>query len=300
MTSIEVPFMKYAMKIIILGLLFFGTSNSYGQDSATYRVLFLGNSVFYSRGGLCPSFEGFCKEAGLDYQAVSQRNAPTNPLGVEFLNYGRIPLNLPEVAAETKIHDLIRSGNFDFVILEGRRAGYLLPGQVELPESHGEHIAYERNLEALSSIHRTIVQSGAQTVLYVHPGLHNVADIKHPLAQIYRRFHSDLEKMEIDDKKHEVILIPAMFLWLDALKHYGVDGWYADVSHGNALARYSSACLIYTYLTGKDPRENDFKRLTELTPNWEIIPEKTDMFAGDDDAKWIKDQSWLYYSTRSQ
>jgi hypothetical protein len=290
--------MKYSVKIIILGLLFIGTLISYGQDSNTYRVLFLGNSVFYSRGGLCPSFNGFCKEAGLDYQAISQWNTPPNPLGVEFLNYGRIPLNLPEIAADSKIHDLIRSGNFDFVILEGRRAGFLLPDHVKLPDNRGEPIPYERNIEALSSLHRSIVQSGGQTVLYMHPGLHTTADIKHPLAQIYERLHSDLEKMEIDGKKHEVILVPALLLWLDALKHYGVEGWYADEGHGNALARYSSACILYTYITGKDPRENNFKKLTELTHTWEIIPEKTDMFASDDDAKWIKDQVWLYYTTR--
>ncbi len=290
--------MKYLVKIIVLALLLVGTSISYGQDTNTYRVLFLGNSVFYHRGGLCPSFEGFCNEAGLDYQAISQMNTPANPLGVEFLDYGRIPLNLPEIAADNKIHDLIRSGNFDFVILEGRRSGYLLPNQVELPDNRGEHIPYERNLEALSSLHRTIVQSGAQTVLYMHPGLHSTVDIKHPLAQIYQTLHSDLEKMEINGKQHEVILVPALFLWLDALKHYGVEGWYADESHGNALARYSSACMLYTYLTGKDPRMNAFNRLTELTGAWGIIPDKTDLIAAEEDTKWIKEQVWLYYTTR--
>lgn len=290
--------MKYLVKIMILGLLCSGSSISFGQDTKSYRVLFLGNSVFYSRGGLCPSFEGFCKKAGLDYQAFSQRNTPANSLGVEFLNYGRIPLNLPEIAADYKIHALIHSGNFDFVILEGRRSGYLLPDQVELPENRGEHIPYEQNLGALSSLHRTIVHSGAQTVLYMHPGLHTLVDIKHPIAQVYQRLHSDLEKMEIDGKQNEVILVPAMLLWLDALKRYGVEGWYADVAHGNALARYSSACMLYTYLTGKDPRKNEFKRLTKLTSTWDIIPEKTDIFASDEDAKWIKDQVWLYYSTR--
>lgn len=151
---------------------------------------------------------------------------------MEFLDYGRIPLNLPEIAADSKIHDLIRSGNFDFVILEARRSGFLLPDFAELPENSGEHIPYELNLGALSSLHRTIVQAGGQTVLYMHPKSHTTTDLKHPLAQIYQRLHSDLEKIAIDGKKHEVILVPAMFLWLDALKHYGVDGWYADVAHG--------------------------------------------------------------------
>jgi hypothetical protein len=292
--------MKYSVKILFLVLLLVGTSISYGQDSNTYRVLFLGNSVFYSRGGLCPSFEGFCKEVGLDYQAISQWNTPPNPLGVEFLDYGRIPLNLPEIAADNKIHALIRSGNYDYVILEGRRSGYLLPDWVKLAVNRGEQIPYEQNLEALSSLHRTIVESGAQTVLYMHPGLHSNADIKHPIAQIYQRLHSDLEKMEINGRQHEVILVPALLLWIDAASKYGVEGWYADVAHGNALARYSSACMLYTYLTGRDPRKNEFNRLTELTGGWEIIPEKTDMYAEPEDEKWIKDQVWLYYSTRAQ
>lgn len=292
--------MNYIINMMILVLLLAGSCSGFGQDANSYRVLFLGNSVFYSRGGLCPSFEGFCNEAGLDYQAISQWNTPPNPQGVEFLNYGRIPLTLPEVAADNKIHALIRSGNFDFVILEGRRSGYLLPDWVVLTEDRGTHIPYRQNLEALSSLHSTIVQSGAQTVLYMHPGLHSNGDIKHPIAQIYQKLHADLEKMEINGRQHEVILVPALFLWIDAANRYGIDGWYTDVAHGNALARFSSACMLYTYLTGNDPRDNKFKKLTELTPSWEIIPEKTDIFVGDKDAKWIKDQVWLYYSTRPQ
>ena len=56
--------------------------------------------------------------------------------------------------------------------------------------------------------------------------------------------------------------------------------------------------MIYTYLTGKDPRKNAFSRLTELTPAWEVIPGKTDLMAAEEDAKWIKEQVWLYYMTR--
>ena len=290
---------KCAQLLVVFTVLFsVGSVELLAQESSTKRVLFLGNSVFYSRGGLYPAFEGFCKEAGLDYQAVSQWNTPANDLGVEFLNYGRIPLNLPAMASDAKIHALIRSGNFDFVILEGRRSGFLLPDTAGLPENRGEPIPYQTNIAALGSLHRTIAESGAQTVLYMHPGQRKTAHIKHPLAQIYRRFHSDLEEMEINGKRHDVILVPAMLLWLDTLNRYGVEAWYADSGHGNALARYSSACMLYTYLTGNDPRKNRYKALTELTRTWELIPGKADMSASEEDAKWIKDQVWLYYSTR--
>ncbi len=281
----------------ILGLLLI-TQSSLGQATETKRVLFLGNSVFYHRGGLAPSFEGFCRQAGLDYQAVSQRNTPANTLGIEFLDYGRIPVNLPEMAADDKIHELIRAGNFDFVILEARREGFLIPDDAVFPNRRSQAISYEQNLEALKSLHETIVRSGAQTVLYMHPGRHTSPDIKHAIAQIYGRFHADLEHTEISGKKHDVILVPALLLWLDALTHYGVDGWYIDESHGNALARYASACMLYTYLTGNDPRENAYNLLTEVTGGWEIIPEKAQVFAEQEDESWIKNQVWLYYSTR--
>lgn len=279
-------------------LLFSITSGLSGQETEPKRVFFLGNSVFHSKGGLCPSFLGFCREAGLDFQVFTQYETPPSRLDVKFLGFGRIPLNLPAVAAEERIHELIRSGNFDYVILEGRRNGFLLPESAELPEERGQSIPYNENLKALAALHRTIVESGAQTVLYMHPGLHTLPDIKHPVAQIYRRFRDDLSMMEINGTKHEVVLVPAMLLWLDAIRHYGVDGWYADPGHGNALARYASACMLYTYITGRDPRENGYRKLTELTRDWRIIPEKSDVDADEKDANWIKNQVWLYYSTK--
>lgn len=287
--------MKFSITTFTLWLLLAGIPTSCGRDAKSHRVLFLGNSVFYSRGGLYQSFEGFCKATGLDYQAVSQLNTPANPHGVEFLDFGRIPLNLPEVAAKDDIHSLIRSGRFDYVILEARRPGYLLPDWVELPDDYGRHIPYKQNMAASGKLHRTIVESGAQTVLYMHPQMYMFDDIKHPLAQIYLRLHSDLERMEIKGERHKVILVPASFLWLDALKRYGIEGWYADPVHGNTLARYASGCMLYTYLTGKDPRENTFR---ELPRSWETPPEEPSVYVSEEDANWIKDQVWLYYSTR--
>jgi hypothetical protein len=291
----ETLLMKFSITMFTLGLLLAGTSISFGQDAKSHRVLFLGNSVFDNRGGLCQSFEGFCKATDLDYQAVSQLNTHANTHGIDFLGFGRIPLNLPEVAAKDEIHSLIRSGRFDYVILEARRPGHLLPAWVELPDNFGQHIPYEQNVAALGEIHRTIVESGAQTVLYMHPQIHMFADIKHPLAQINLRLHSDLEKMEIKGERHKVVLVPASFLWLDALKRYGIEGWYADPAHGNPLARYASGCMLYTYLTGKDPRENKFRELSRL---WITPPEEPSVYVSEEDAKWIKDQVWLYYSTR--
>ena len=293
--------MNHSIKVTLLGLLLAGVSIGYGQDTNSYRVLFLGNSEYYSRGGVYSPFEGFCHAAGLDYQAVSQWNRPPNPLDIEFLDFGRIPTNLPDIAADSEIHALIRNGDFDFVILAAKRPGHLLPESVELPERLGRYISYSRNIAALGAIHKTIVESEAQTVLYIQPEWHMFLDTRFPIVQVYQRLHTDLEAMEIEGKLHSVILVPGLYLWEDAAKKYGVDDWYAeDGLHGSALARYASACMFYTYLTGNDPRENDFKKLTVLTREWEIIPEKIDVYATDEQAEWIKDQVWLYYSTRAK
>ena len=51
------------------------------QSSESYRVLFLGNSIFHARGGIYRPFEGFCSAAGLEGEAVSQ---------FDFAGLGRI------------------------------------------------------------------------------------------------------------------------------------------------------------------------------------------------------------------
>lgn len=275
----------------------FAVSGTFGErPKANARVLFLGNSVFNYRGGVCQSFEGFCREAGLEWEAVSQWTKPENAHGIEFLGYGRIPLNLPEVAADERIHRLIREGEFDYVVLEARRPGYLVPEWVDRPKDLklGEAIPYERNLESLGSLHRSIVRSGARTVMYQHPGHHVLPDWKRPVGRIYERLRDDLEAIEIDGKRHEVTLVSASFLWLDALRHFELTEWYSDSNHGTNLARYASACMLFAYLTGEDPRENPFRTLPK---EWTEGEDSASRIAAPGADAWIKRQVWFYYSS---
>ena len=202
--------MRFPIKLGLLATIA-SSMLSFGENTLATRALFLGNSVFNYRGGIAQSFEGFCQAAALDFDAFSQMKSPENPRGIEFLDYGRIPLNLPEVAASRELLELIRKGDFDYVILEARRSGFLLPGVADLPKDRGDPIGYNENLAALKRLHETIVLSGAQTVLYMHPGIHLYPDVKHPTAQIYHRLRTDLESMEIQGAIHEVILVPALY-----------------------------------------------------------------------------------------
>ncbi len=278
--------------LIVWTALFITSTLCYGQN--VKRVLFLGNSVWDFKGGVHQPFLGFCKTAGLDFQAVSQMQNHENKHGVKFLDFGRIPLNLPEVAGDERILSLIQSGGYDYVIVEARRSGYLLPDWVDIPENRGSGIPFEENLEAMGRIHRTIVESGAQTVLYMHPGLHTLEEYRLPVVQVYDRLHSGLEEIMIGGKRHRVILVPARFLWGDAVKKYGVEGWYENQGHGNALARFASGCMLYTYITGMDPREN---RFAGLPLDWDQSENSPVVQVPQEDADWIKNQVWLYYST---
>ena len=285
--------MRFPNKICLLAAIAFSLQ-SYGENTPSIRVLFLGNSVFNYQGGIAQSFEGFCQTASLDFEAFSQLSHPENPHGIEFLDYGRIPLNLPEVAASIDLREHIQNGEFNYVILEARRSGFLLPEVANLPEDRGDPISYSENLAALIQLHETIILSGAQTVLYMHPGIHLYPDVKHATAQIYHRLKTDLENREIQGAKHQVILVPALFLWLDATRRYGIENWFADPGHGNAVARYASGCLVYTFLTGKDPRNNPF---LDLPKPWDSAADSPKRFATLEQAAWIKKQSWLYYTT---
>ena len=294
-----VSIMRRTSLISVFGLLLVLGPLCLGQSSDPIRVLFLGNSVFNHQGGLYRSFMKFCDAGGLTCQVASQHRAPKYAQSVEFLGFGRIPVNLPEVAADEKIHELIISGGFDYVVLDGRRPGYLLPAFVTLPTDrpYGESIPYQKNLEALGNLHRTIAESGAQTVIYMHPGPHQLVDVKHAMAQIYMKLRSDLEKREVGRKGQRVILVPASLLWLDAIKRFGMERWYSDATHGTPLARYASACMLHTYLTGSDSRNNNS---LVLPRDWNKSPEEPDDFAEPREAEWIKNQVWLYYSTRPE
>lgn len=289
--------MKRWIRYFVVGIFFSGFGLARAEDVSSKRVFFLGNSVFYYDGGVFQTFEGFGEADGLDFQAFSQWKEPENTHGIEFFDLGRIPLNLPEVAAKDAIHSLIRSGDFDYVILEARRPGYLIPEWIERDAEleRGESLPYDENLAALGKLHRTIVESGAKTVLYMHPGFHELLEWKLPLAQVYGRFQRDLEGMDIDGKRHDVMLVPASFLWLDALNRFDLETWYANPGHGTALARYASGCMLYVYLTGKDPRGNDFR---ELPRAWDVSVDAAPGYVKDQDAEWIKNQIWFYYSTR--
>ena len=265
------------------------------QVPETYRVLFLGNSVFYANGGIPQPFESFCAAAGLDCEAVRQDGqSPRVVQGIEYLGFGRTPIRLLDMARTEWIHSVIEGGGFDYVIFDQRRPGWLLPDWVEGPTERPQD-PYEETFAALTEIHRTIVASGAQTVLLAKHPPSSYLNWTQPMTEIVSRLGADLERVQINGERHSVIVVPAGSLWLDAVTQFGVEGWFADVRHGNRLAQYASACMIFTYLTGLDPRQNSFQDLVRPRRWSDDVPTEQ---VSDEAAAWIKNQVWLYYTTK--
>jgi len=156
--------MRSQIKICLLAAIAL-SQQSCSENTPEIRALFLGNSVFNYQGGIIQSFEGFCQTASLDFDTVSQMSHPENSHGIEFLDYGRMPLNLPEVAASKALREHIQNGDFEYVILEARRSGFLLPEVANLPKDRGDPISYRENLAALTRLQETIALSRALTVL---------------------------------------------------------------------------------------------------------------------------------------
>jgi hypothetical protein len=311
--------MKMAFLLLALGL---QSNGPVAQKPDSLRVLFLGASYFLSGGSALQSFEGFCEAANLQCEAVSQRPAPPYTHGVTFMGL-RTPIRGPNEAAESpEVQELIRDGDFDFVVVWAFMAG--LPHECaacasDVPAGYEEFFgfrsrSYEENLADLTSLHRTIVSSGAETVLYMfHPWL-PFMHLMHPVAQLYGRLQIDLSSVEIDGRQHQVHLVPAGLLWLDAVAlpgEYKLENafdhqsprfdradWYRDGGHPAALGQYANGALFFAYLTGRDPRDIPYTQLPRDFFN--DPPEQPARVIPGEDAEWIKRRVWYYYSTSRQ
>ena len=83
-----------------------------GQKPENQKVLFLTNSTFHAHGGCMIPFNGYCSEAGVHYEASgSYRHLEATREGKRISPY------LAGQIEDQRILDLIKKGNFDYVVL---------------------------------------------------------------------------------------------------------------------------------------------------------------------------------------
>ncbi len=243
------------------------------------KVLFLTNSTFHAHGGCMIPFNGYCSEAGVHYEASgSYRHLEATREGKRISPY------LAGQIEDQRILDLIKKGNFDYVVLVTRH------GSLATDAGAKEEIA------AFGKMHEHIVRSGAQTVVSVsyitRNATHDARRKARNLAK-HRELKVALDKLEIKGKKHPIILVPTGVLWAEGAERFGVNTWFADSVHGTPLAQHASGCLFFTFITGKDPRKNVH---VDLFSERRFPARKLSV----QQAKWLRDQVWALYREQAE
>ena len=143
-------------------------------------------------------------------------------------------------------------------------------------------------------MHEQIVRSGAQTVVsisYIIRQQTNKTEIQERNIEKHEELREVLNNTEINGRKSPIILVPTGILWDEGVHQFGIDAWFADGVHGTPLAQHASGCLFYTFITGKDPRNNSY---TELHTNAKF----TEKQLTQDQAKWIRNRAWAFYQKK--
>lgn len=287
--------------LIFVWFVFWPIPNASGQDSESYRVLFLGNSRYYASGGPLQPFEGFCRAEGLLCETVNQGRPPPerSPHGIEFSGLGRIDPSMRNVARDERVRELISSGGFNYVVVHSRSNDFVpdwvepaVPDWVETPVDVPSYVGRETT-EAFKDLHRVIVEAGATTVVTMSHMVSSYVQQMHIVAEEHQRLKEELDAMMIGGSRHPVILVPTGLFWMDAMHKFGLESWYADSAHGTSLAQYATGALFYTYLTGRDPRQNVF---AELPVPWRAPDDAPKEFVPATQAEWVKNLAWWYYS----
>ncbi|MFC1499820.1 hypothetical protein ACFL6T_02230 [Candidatus Zixiibacteriota bacterium] len=244
------------------------TSPLAAEKASTLRVLFLGTSEFGASGTLLVPFQRFCTAVGIACEAYRQ---------YDFLGPGsanRPPARVRDVIKDVRFAQLIEDERFDFVVLSGW----------EFEQEYFEEGKEKDTIAAFQELHRTIVQSGGQTVLFQSYPILGSRDDLRGIVDGYTTVKSVLDTTEINGQYSKAILVPVGELWVEAYEHFELEtiwkmstipevgtipcirsnfnpegnNWYQDPRHATRLAQYATACLFYTFITGRNPHLNPF------------------------------------------
>jgi len=185
----------------------------------TARVLFVGNSLIFSGGGVNVAFEGLARSAGRhiaqDHQTVGGY-------------YLRQHLQRPQTM------EAIRSGGWDVVVLQDYSNG---------PVKHRDSF-----LESGQTLAREIRAHGAEPVLYrtwTYRDDHDTMVAGHPMTRALADAYAELAA------RIDAPVVPAGLVWQDAVDQ-GMN-FYTDMRHQDEAGTYLVACVFYGRLFCQSP-----------------------------------------------
>jgi hypothetical protein len=248
----------------------FGYSSAQGpvkaddKEKTPLKVLVIGRSEFGSGGSLGNAIQSWGKADGTAIAEVDQ--------GKEF-GYGDF------IKYKSILKRKLASEKFDFVFLSMHNDRW----DVAKPEDL---------YEAAADCHEIITKSGAKTALYMlFVGPKSQSADK--LMPHYQKAYQAMIDRQIDGKKRDVLLIPAMLL-SEAKRDQEPEnakggrprprtGWEQGGIHPTEVGQYAYGCLSYVFMTGKDPHKIDCKSPADAK-----------------EAKWIQDTVWTLYEKRDK
>lgn len=218
--------------VLLLGLLFFQTSATFGQTPPEpKKILFIGNSY---TGGI--------------RKAVTEliKSSPHSKTQLTFINPGGKTLAFH--LANPKITEKIKTGNFDFVVLQD--------------QSQTPALFPKKFKAAALGLDKIIDASGAQTVFYQTWGRRDGDKQNKKLFPDYDSMQKALSKSYASAARScKATLAPVGDTWSNLRKKdpkLGKELYAKDGSHPSKKGAYLAACVFYATFFKADPRTLTF------------------------------------------
>jgi hypothetical protein len=223
------------------------------------KILCAGKSAFKNRyGNMMSHLKAFADADDLHYEA-------DNSIAYDIRNRW----NLATLASEPALQNALVKGDYDYIIIHHRNNFW---------NSDNNEPAYKGS----EALHELIIKSGGQTVLWMtYEWGPASTDIIAEHRLYWETAKRRMDEHLIDGKIYPALMTPTMILVAEMKDKWGDEEVLPDSVHLNHRSLFAISALIYTYISGNDPR------ISSYTPEG----------ISSEDIEWIKNKAWEYYKT---
>ena len=187
----------------------------------SYRMLLVGNSFTYYSGGLERHIAALNEEC-------------RKPLQLEVESFTRGGAPLKELWGEDDVHQMIKNGGYDFVVLQG-----------DIPESTVEDF-----FDYGSRFVREVRDTGATPVFYMAWDYERLGWIS--MEEIAQAHEELARKLDV-----EIAPVGPAMKSVEAL-HPEIEMLGSDKEHQTIAGAYIAACVIYGTVFDRNPEESTY------------------------------------------
>ncbi len=186
-----------------------------------YRVLLVGNSFTYYSGGL-------------ERHITALNEKSRKPLQLEVASFTRGGAPLKELWDEDGVHQMIKNGGYDFVVLQG-----------DIPESSVEDF-----FDYGSRFVREVRETGATPILYMTWDYERLGWIS--MEEIACAHEELAERLDV-----EIAPVGLAMKSVEA-RHPEIEMIGSDREHQTIAGAYLAACVIYGTVFDRNPEDSTY------------------------------------------